>query len=282
VRIKAPSPAHDEKSGFAAIRDSIVSVTDAGPAREDLIAKLDDFEKAQHSNAENFRLKHRALADAALAHGLSPVSIGIAASDHEMALSKISTEYAQALNRIVRETKPQVALEVGMASGVSTEAILSALPPGGRLISIDPLQSTYFGNAGRARAQRFAAQHTLIEDWDYLAFPRLIAEGVSVSMAYIDGHHSFDYVLLDFFFVDKLLSVGGVVGFNDCQMPSISKAISFLMKFRRYQEINVGLKPVYTGRWALLRRAFRYPPEQDRYFRKIEKWEPAWNFHEDF
>ena len=48
-------------------------------------------------------------------------------------------------------------------------------------------------------------------------------ERIAYDLVYVDGHHSFDYVLLDFFYADQLLGAGGVVGFNDCGWPSVSE-----------------------------------------------------------
>ena len=67
--------------------------------------------------------------------------------------SYLDDQTADALYRHIREQKPKVAVEVGMANGISTLAILTALEENGgegRLISIDPNQSTQWRNCGRA------------------------------------------------------------------------------------------------------------------------------------
>jgi hypothetical protein len=40
--------------------------------------------------------------------------------------------------------------------------------------------------------------------------------------------------LVDFFYIDKLLNVGGIVAFDDSNWPSISKVIKFIIKNRSY------------------------------------------------
>jgi len=65
--------------------------------------------------------------------------------------SGISLEYAIALFRVVLTNQPRTMLEVGMANGASTIAILSAFVElGGErlLISIDPNQSSEWHNVG--------------------------------------------------------------------------------------------------------------------------------------
>ena len=57
----------------------------------------------------------------------------------------------------------------------------------------------------------FTERHTLVESFDYIALPKLLQEGARFDFAFIDGMHLFDYTLLDFFFVDVMLDVGGWV-----------------------------------------------------------------------
>jgi predicted O-methyltransferase YrrM len=203
--------------------------------------------------------------------------------------SHISRIEANALYETIRARKPQTVLEIGMAFGVSSLAILAALEEvgAGRLISIDPNQIRgEWQGAGAANVRRsgLSHRHTLIEKPDYLALPGLLAAGTQIDAAYIDGRHTFEYVLLDFFYIDKMLAVPGVVGFNDAGWRSVHKVLRFLRRHRRYSEVDVGLPRVYVARnfavkaarWAL------DAPTQDRYFEKCEHWETPWDFYADF
>lgn len=210
--------------------------------------------------------------------------------------SNIPTVYAEALFGTVRELKPALCLEVGLAFGTSALAILAGLEAagsGGRLISIDPNQSGKWRNAGRWAVERagYAKAHTVIEDYDYVALPEILKEHKEAQFAYIDGWHTFDYALVDFWYVDKMLPVGGVVGFNDCGIAGVAKVLRFMRTHRRYDEMNVGL-PIDYGKLAWLRHITRRlrgqgkgisnRQYQDRYFRKAEAWEPAWDFFAEF
>jgi predicted O-methyltransferase YrrM len=210
--------------------------------------------------------------------------------------SNIPPAYAEALYEIVLQGGPAVVLEVGMAFGVSSLAILSALRDGnreGRLISIDPVQSSDWkgcGLAAIARA-RLGERHELIEDYDYNALPRLLAAGLRIDFAYIDGWHTFDYALVDWWYVDKMLTVDGIVGFNDCSWRAVDKVIRFVLSHRKYTEIDVGL-PVtlagYSRKRELLRRLTFgrkeqwYRRHEDRYLKKTANWEPRWDFFAPF
>ena len=83
--------------------------------------------------------------------------------------SGIALEYAIGLFRTVLTRRPKVMLEIGMANGASTITILSALSQldGDRmLISIDPGQSSAWGNMGvnNVKANGFSSLHRLIEE----------------------------------------------------------------------------------------------------------------------
>jgi len=49
--------------------------------------------------------------------------------------------------------------------------------------------------------------------------------------------HLFDFALVDFFYVDKMLRQGGFVAFHDMWMPSLRKLVSFIVRNRRYERV---------------------------------------------
>jgi predicted O-methyltransferase YrrM len=203
--------------------------------------------------------------------------------------SAISAEYARALYGAVLARRPRTVVEIGMAFGISTLAILTALREigaDGRLISIDPRQSTGFHGIGLANVRRAGldGRHELIEAFDYAALPRLLERGTRPEFAYIDGWHTFDYTLLDFFYLDKLLEPGGVIGFNDAGWRSVHKVLGFVRTHRKYREIDVGLARDYRGinPLGILSRWWTARSHADRYFEKLEAWEPKWDFFARF
>ena len=202
---------------------------------------------------------------------------------------EISSAYAEALYRTVLARKPVAALEVGMAYGLSSLAIGQALRDSGgngKLISLDPVQSTHYKRIGRINIERagWAEFHELIEAPDYLALPRLLERGQKIDFAYIDGWHTFDYCLLDFFYCDKMLNPRGVVAFNDTGYRAVQKVLRFVTSHRHYREIDVGLAANYRGRNAVVTAArwLTGRRTEDRYFEKLEDWEPPWNFYASF
>jgi predicted O-methyltransferase YrrM len=203
--------------------------------------------------------------------------------------SGIAPEYAVGMFRAVLRKNPQTVLEIGMANGGSTLTILSALSQLGGdrlLISIDPSQSSDWASVGlnNVRANGLSHLHRLIEEPDYLALPKLIEQNFKPDLAYIDGWHTFDHVLLDFFYVDKLLPVGGLVGFNDAGWRAIRRVLGFMATHRRYTELDVGIKPNYLGRniVASIGRRVLNVVNNDRWFEKAAAWEPDGNFYASF
>jgi predicted O-methyltransferase YrrM len=172
--------------------------------------------------------------------------------------------HAEELARLARELGARSTLETGMAYGISTVAIASA-GPNVRHVAIDPNQRSAFGAIGLANAERagVADRVRLIEARSDAALPRLVAEGLELDLALIDGMHLFDYTLVDFFHADRMLRVGGVVVLHDTWMPAVHQAAAFVLANRAYERLDAG----DGAMWALRKKG-----EDDR----------AWDFHRDF
>jgi hypothetical protein len=154
------------------------------------------------------------------------------------------------LKELVRESGAGQALEIGMARGSSTLAILSALPSDGHLTSIDPFQlreQDGYGGAGvRVVAETgYANRHTLLAEFDYVALPRLVDEGRRFQFVFIDGYHAFDYAMLNFFYANLLVPPHGIVAFHDSGWPSIYRVCEFVEKQVGYARI--GPPPAQAG-----------------------------------
>jgi hypothetical protein len=156
------------------------------------------------------------------------------------------------LGDLVRSSGARDILEVGMALGSSTLEILRALKESGdgRLTSIDPFQlvsslptdaaPTGYGGQGveNVRAAGLEHLHTLIASPDYLALPSLVQAGRRFDFVFIDGYHSFDYALVDFFFADLLLKQGGMVVFHDSGSHAVYRVCEFVAYNKAYRMIG--------------------------------------------
>jgi predicted O-methyltransferase YrrM len=187
----------------------------------------------------------------------------------------VPREDALILQEMVRFVKAKTTLETGVAFGLSTLAICEALQaeatpaenwgqslgapasnmPGAsyeraardgprflpKHYGVDPEQNTVHGGAALASLKRAGLDSVfeLLEGPSHLMLPKLLEKGVVLDLGFIDGWHTFDYTLLDFFYIDKMLRPGGVVLFHDRSWPSKQKVIRFIRTHRRYEELPV-------------------------------------------
>ncbi|RFC48144.1 MAG: putative O-methyltransferase YrrM [Verrucomicrobia bacterium] len=162
--------------------------------------------------------------------------------------SNVSEAEAMLLFEAVRQLRPERSVEVGLANGISTLAILGALEANGFGLHtvIDPFQSNY-GDTGIAMVARAGLETR----WE---FHRKFAEEVipglpPIQFAFIDASHLFDLTLMEFVLVDKKLEVGGVVGFHDLWMPSLQAVYRYIVRNRSYEVWNpLGQRPATRNR----------------------------------
>jgi predicted O-methyltransferase YrrM len=157
----------------------------------------------------------------------------------------VPREDALILQEMVGFVKAKTTLETGVAFGLSTLAICETLKEseveGVHHHGVDPEQNTVHGGAALANLKRAGLDGVfeLLEGPSHLVLPKLLEKGLSLDLAFIDGWHTFDYSLLDFFYIDKLLRPGGVVLLHDRSWPSKQKVIRFILTHRRYRELPV-------------------------------------------
>jgi hypothetical protein len=188
-------------------------------------------------------------------------------------------------------------LETGVAFGVSTLAIRAAQQKlkleACQHFGVDPEQySTHEG-----AAISLLEQHNLLSGFEllpepaHLALPVLTNRGTVLDFAFIDGWHTFDYTLIDFFYIDKMLRVGGIVAFHDCGWSAVRKVLGFVRTHRSY-----ALLPY--PRVSLLRTAYRVCKDVARwdhhvrysmrripglvFLQKIDNREPSPNYFQPF
>jgi predicted O-methyltransferase YrrM len=134
----------------------------------------------------------------------------------------VSIQEGHFLQGLIRQLRPTVTLEVGLANGVSALFICDALKEasGERHIVIDPAQnapsptepvsSRGIGLHNLKRAG-FESKVEFFEEPSFRVLPQLEMQGRVIDFAFIDGWTTFDFKLVDFFYIDRLLRVGGIV-----------------------------------------------------------------------
>ena len=155
----------------------------------------------------------------------------------------IHRDEAALVAKITREVDPEVSIEVGLGYGFSALTIcVSGRRPKAerRHIILDPHQTSYWGGRGLQHLidAGFGSMVELHEEPSYRGLARLESAGVRADLAFIDGWHTFDYVFVDFFMVDKLLRPEGVVMLDDADWPSVRPIIRFAVSNLGYEVIG--------------------------------------------
>lgn len=146
------------------------------------------------------------------------------------------------LQRIIKRIKPKISLEIGLAYGISALFICEALEKvkGEKHIIIDPCQNIpeagYNGSGLRnLRKAKYDKLIEFIETPSEIALPELLKKGTRVDFAFVDGWHTFDHALVDFFYINRMLNVGGLVAFDDANWPSVQKLCRYVLRFPCYR-----------------------------------------------
>jgi predicted O-methyltransferase YrrM len=153
--------------------------------------------------------------------------------------SSISMAESKVLIRVVQDLNAKVTLETGVAFGGSALAICLAKNKEGIKLhyGVDPNQTDFYGGAALAllEKEKLIDQFVLLEGPSHMMLPQLIASKVKLDFAFIDGWHTFDYTLVDFFLIDKMLRPGGMVALHDMQGLSKQKVLNYLLSHRKYK-----------------------------------------------
>ena len=159
--------------------------------------------------------------------------------------SGVTYDEGLACAAVVEHFKFQHALEIGLAYGHSALFTACALPAEGTLVAIDPVQATDWMDKGAQVVRDCQMPHgghakfTCLYEKDTVALPRLVEQGKVVQFAFIDGLHTFDYTLVDAFYIDQMLEVGGVLAFDDIGYPTVQKAILYFLANRSYRLLHL-------------------------------------------
>ncbi len=130
-------------------------------------------------------------------------------------------------------------LEIGCAYGLSSLYICSALSErdSAKHIIVDPYQYETWHGVGISNLQHAGFNFfELVEKPSEFFLPYIAQrEFGTFDMVFVDGWHSFDHTLLDLFYANRLIKVGGYLVVDDCHLSSVAKAVSCISKYPAYQ-----------------------------------------------
>lgn len=155
--------------------------------------------------------------------------------------SEINPYEGEFIWKLIRNNEIQHSIEVGCAFGLSSLFICDALccKAAPRHVIIDPNQFSDYHGVGIYQLKKAEFLFfELIEQPSEIALPELLKRGENYDFAFIDGWHTFDHALLDFFYINRLLKVKGIVVFDDVLWPSINKLLRYISQYPNYEIIG--------------------------------------------
>jgi predicted O-methyltransferase YrrM len=175
-------------------------------------------------------------------------------------------------------------LEVGLAMGASAVWICQAHADvgvtGSSHIALDPNQTAQYRDIGAYLVERagLARFMTVIQLPSYRAMPQLLEEIVSgkrerFHLIYIDGWHTFDYTLVDFFYADLMLEENGIIVLDDIKHLPVKKFLDYVVTNYPHYEL-VKHTPCYSPTDRKI--------SSQATFIKLESDKRVWNHHAEF
>jgi len=171
------------------------------------------------------------------------------------------------LRDLVVKANAKRTLEIGMGTGLSGLHICWGLARAaakhgelGRHLAIDPFQDGDYWQSRGLGLRDDVGLHDIFEwtgEFDDVALPHLYKAGEKFDFIFIDGDHRFEAAMLDFYYCDKMLPVGGIMVIDDTDWPSVWRVVNFARRHRSYEwigQIKADIGPLtrpwgWTLRW---------------------------------
>lgn len=195
--------------------------------------------------------------DAAYASGTVSDADG---GEMDLGATSIERPAGEALRDLAVSEGASQTIEVGLALGMSAlflcQAVLRVDPDGARHVAIDPHQRTDWKGAGLTSLAAAGVDGLVevIEEESELALPQLVRQGRQFDLAFVDGNHRFEGVLLDLVFMDRLVKPGGLIVADDMWMPSVRTAVAYVERNLDLELEPTAVPDAFSWRRGLRRR----------------------------
>jgi predicted O-methyltransferase YrrM len=151
------------------------------------------------------------------------------------------------LKELIEQYRPMNTIEIGCANGISSLYICSALEKykGARHTIVDPGQTAVWKNIGIQNLRKANIDFfELIEKPSELALPELLAQKKKFDFCFIDGWHTLDHTLIDFFYLNRLMAPGSIVVIDDITLPAINKLIRYILNYDSFRLLKSVAHPL--------------------------------------
>ncbi|MFI5156436.1 MAG: class I SAM-dependent methyltransferase, partial [Chitinophagales bacterium] len=184
--------------------------------------------------------------------------------------SETSKKQCEFLQKIIIDNKFKKSIEIGFAFGISTLAIIEeVVKNGGNHLVIDKFEKNW-NNVGhdlifQAGYTKYLEFH---EEYCYVALPKLLGEGRKFDFAYVDSTKQMDWLLVDFFFLDKILTINGVIVFDDVEFPGVRKLLRYISQFPNYKVYDTYPVSRRSSRWKRAASILKFLPKSNKYLKE--------------
>ena len=184
--------------------------------------------------------------------------------------SNIKYDEGMLIYNLIKDNKLNKTLEIGLATGISSIFICQALQdiksPDSHT-ALDPYQTEQWKNVGIKNIEKAKLKDKLnvIQEKSEFALPVMANKYASTyDFIFIDGFHTFDNTLIDFFYSNILLKVGGYIVIDDILHKGVAKFVKYLnTNYKNYQHINTDIKT-------------------NGVYKKLSEDKREWHFHKNF
>jgi hypothetical protein len=137
---------------------------------------------------------------------------------------------AAALFYLTRTLQAEITIETGFGAGASAGMLVSAKHGFANRfhLSIDPSTGVPNNPVYKYLARELSREFLLITEFSEVALPAIVNEYKGkVKIGFVDGGHHFDTALMDLFYFDKMLALGGVILIDDIHAPAVESACNY-------------------------------------------------------
>jgi len=199
--------------------------------------------------------------------------------------SHIPQPECEIIQQWINDHQPHNLLEIGFGYGISSLFICDAIKgmQGITYHIIDAFQSSTWNTVGIYNLKKagFETVFTFHEELSEICLPGMLKEGMTFDFALIDGFHAFDQTLVDFFYINKMLQPGGLVIFDDIQLPSTKKVVEYVSTFDCYKPLLVPDRFLKSVK-ARARRMIDVPEFRIHGFLKTMQDNRKWDWQKNF
>jgi cephalosporin hydroxylase len=159
------------------------------------------------------------------------------------------------LRNLCLELKPTRTMEIGLSFGGSCLTITATYRDQGSMprrqhLALDPFQKEVWDDTGLVLVEQAGLEGYLEfrSQYSCMALPQLVENEAQFELVYIDGSHLFEDVFVDFYYVARVLSMEGIVVFDDSTNPNVMKVLKFIRRNLRSEFEEVDLAPFRLDR----------------------------------